>query len=63
VLASVFPGRAFSQCDAETVIGGLKTAMDFLAVEKYGFIELIQRRLDGLNLQHAIGNNFTLKFA
>jgi len=33
--------------------------MNFIDIRKFGSIDLIQRRLNGLNLQHAIGNDFT----
>ncbi len=43
--------------------GGIQTTMDLVLADEFNFIELIQRSLNGLNLQHAIGKYFTLQFA
>jgi hypothetical protein len=37
-----FLGWAAAQCGAETIVGGLKTAMDFVAVYELGFVDLVQ---------------------
>jgi hypothetical protein len=33
--------------------------MDFIDVRDFGSVDLIERRLDGLDLQHTIGYGFT----
>jgi hypothetical protein len=52
-------GRAVFQGKAETIIGVLETIVDLLDIDQLLVIDLLQGRLDGLNLQHAIGNGFT----
>ena len=40
-----------------------ETTFDLVDVEELGTINLFQRCLDGLNLQHTIGNNFPFQLA
>jgi hypothetical protein len=56
-------GRRGSQGCLKTASGGAETAMDLLDVDQFGSVDLMQRRLDRLNLEHAIGNYFAFQFA
>ena len=51
---------ACTQGPAETLARGLQAALDFVEIEKLQFVELIQGSFNGLNLQHTVGNDFTL---
>ena len=53
--------RTGPQRSPKALAAGNKTAMDFFDISKFAGVDLIQRRLNRLNLQHAIGNNFTFE--
>jgi hypothetical protein len=56
---ALFLRRADSQCRGKALVSGSETTMNFLNIRQLGSVDLIQRSLDGLNLQHTIGNDFT----
>jgi hypothetical protein len=52
-------GRAVFQGKPEAMVGVLETLMDTLEVGYFIVVDLLQGCLDGLNLQHTVGDGFT----
>jgi hypothetical protein len=61
VLDRFLVGRTGSQRRPEALVGGVETIVNFIDVAEFGSVDFAQRRLDRLNLQHAIGNHFTFE--
>jgi hypothetical protein len=59
MLQVLFLRGAGSQSRGKTLVGGPQTTVNLIEVQKFGSIDLVQGCLDGLNLQHTIGNDFT----
>jgi hypothetical protein len=53
---------AILQSDAEILVRCLEATVDIVDIDDLGVVDVFQRRSNGLNLQHAIGNDFAFKF-